>query len=131
MLLFIMLIMLLFIMLIMLLLFIMLIMLLLFIMLVVHYVMLFHYYHVVVHYYVVHFYSDEHYYYAGTINKEVKEIEFLYLFMFYQDLYAQALHWRPFKVSLIASKECKMRANSGDGGSSASVGNPCDDAHRP
>jgi hypothetical protein len=39
--------------------------------------------------------------------------------------------WRPFNVSLIASKEHKMRAKLGDGCGSADVGGPCNDAPRP
>jgi hypothetical protein len=39
---------------------------------------------------------------------------------------------RPFKVSLMASNECSMRASSGDGGGGAgSVGGACDDAPLP
>jgi hypothetical protein len=39
---------------------------------------------------------------------------------------------RPFKVSFMASKECSMRASSGDGGGGAGgVGGACDDAPLP
>jgi hypothetical protein len=36
---------------------------------------------------------------------------------------------RPFKVSFVASKEHRMRANSGDGG--VGIGSPYDDAPLP
>ena len=36
--------------------------------------------------------------------------------------------WRPFKVSLITSRECKMRVNSGEG-NGLFGGGPCDDPH--
>jgi hypothetical protein len=42
-----------------------------------------------------------------------------------------SVDWHPFNVSLIASKERKMRANSGDGGGHTDVGGPCDDVPRP
>jgi hypothetical protein len=42
-----------------------------------------------------------------------------------------SVEWCPFNVSLIASKEHKIRANSGDGGGSVDVGGPCDDAPQP
>lgn len=35
--------------------------------------------------------------------------------------------WRHFKVSLITSKECKMRVDSGEG-NGLFVGGPCDDS---
>jgi hypothetical protein len=40
-------------------------------------------------------------------------------------------YWCPFNVLLIASKERKMRVNSGGGGGRVDIGGPCDDAPRP